>query len=123
MNRIEQIAHRRATKAFIEADVHDLRFTRPVKNKNQRGGKSINTVQVMDSQRVHLGRYTSTGSDTATGQSGSATYYKTMLVGEYNLDIEVGDYFTADGVDYYVEFIEPDREYQTRARLQTGQSG
>lgn len=106
---------RKLTKAFVEADVLSLTFSRAVKTPNGAGGQTTTRVAVAaQAFRMNPLQDATASRLTADGKQVSPQY---MLVGEYDRDVRRGDQFTIGGRRYEVVFVIENRQYQVKAEV------
>jgi hypothetical protein len=118
----ERVMQRRNTAAFIRQDPTVINIRRKRLETNVRGGQSEVGEPKKREAKVHLTKSGPSGDNSGFTEVGRTQYVKDQLVGMYDIDIEVGDIFDVAEHTYCVEFISPDRSYETRATLKLYES-
>lgn len=100
---------RRNLNEFINADPVMVSFARPAQVQNvSTGGWVRGAVSTLNPQQFRLVPFKRRMSDSIQNtQDGPLRLADYILVGRYNVDVEVGDEFTHNGLLYNVTEIEP----------------
>lgn len=109
--------HRRQIGAFVEAQKHEIRLTRPVTARTPAGGTAVVGDDQLDHQTFRLvpfkRRLTLEYGLSRDGEEVKNIQY--ILVGAHDANVRVGDWFTLDTVDYEVKFVSDLRLHRTAA--------
>jgi hypothetical protein len=120
-DRGELITQRRNTVSYIDAAYSEIVLHRRTPHKNERGGADI-TPTVLAPQRMrilhgYVGRRANQNAPNDTSM-GKTPYAKNVLIARWDADVERGDWFVEDGVEYQVDYIfSNNREFELLANL------
>jgi len=118
MNRIELLMRRRNVTAFIDADPVDVVFSRATRVRTPAGGWVEGPRTPLSSQRARIIDSVRRFADTQVNtEAGNIPITAKILIGLYNMDIEVGDDFTLDGAQWEVTAVKDSREERTIAAI------
>jgi hypothetical protein len=103
---------RRQTRAYIADAAFTTRFVPHPETKSPAGGKTRSPAAARKPQTVRLVALDRRASGTQNIQSGRPNdgvmrYDDFEILGEYDLEIEVGDQFDIDGVLYEITEVQP----------------
>ena len=115
LSRVELVVRRRLVRAFIEANSVSIQFTRRQERvRTEAGGWTTTLSDPRQSQVATIipskRRFDNGLVNAEAGQLPRSEY---LLMGLYNLDVEVDDTFTWDGAQYKITGILPNREERT----------
>ena len=117
-NPIENLVEKRLTTAYIRAETTEVVLMRSELEKTAAGGLRRLAPTPLEAQRVRLvpfkRRLTKITRDTPEGDVINLPY---VLMGEPDMDIQVGDSFEYEDAHYAVESLEPNRAFRTLANI------
>lgn len=118
MNPIELLMRRRNVAAFIDADPVDVVLSRATRVRTPAGGWVEGSRTPLSSQRARIvdsvRRFANTQVNT---EAGNIPTTAKVLIGLYNMDIEVGDDFTWNDAQWEVTAVKDTREERTVAAV------
>lgn len=125
-NRVELVMQKRQTRAMIDADPSEVRFVRTKRTQSQVDGSWIDDPITLDPQRItwlyaYIGRR-GRQNEPYNESMRAVPYEKDTILGMPDLDVERGDTFTLDGIEYRVSFVYNNREYEKTANVETVQA-
>ncbi len=122
-NRTELLINKRNTDVFIDSAPIMVSFVRRVQTRNERAGLEDSTPITLDPQRIRIlhapPRRRRKENNPPDPSLGEFPFAKDYLMGETDLDVELGDTFDVDGIQYEVTYVFINRQYETIANLGT----
>lgn len=120
MSKQELILHRRIHRAFIRSDYVMVSFNRMQNVSDGAGGRTKQPATFsVRPQMVRVvparSRSTSMIYTLPTGETVSSK--DSMLIGEWDLDVQIKDWFMYEGMAFQVSFIRPERSTETLCQL------
>lgn len=118
MNKNELRMQRRQIVQFIKAQKTTISLKRPQLAQTAAGGQTPGPpvdIDPQDFRLVPFKRRLVVG--TVDTQEGEVPFLKYVLIGRYDADVEIGDWFTLDDVTYTVKSLERNRTIRTAAEL------
>jgi len=110
-------ALQQGTSTLINQESVDIQLTRqPAWEQTEAGGvrRSSGAADILDSQSFFFGEVRSDAVEVRSDR-GEAVVLRHVLIGPADADVEEGDSFSVGGRSFKVEYINPNREYQTKA--------
>jgi hypothetical protein len=117
----ELILHRKNTVAYIEAGFEMVVLHRRTPHRNERGGADI-TPTVLPPQRMrvlhgYVGRRLEQAMP-ANQSMGHVPFAKDVLLGRWDADVQVGDWFMHNGAEFSVSYVfDNNSEFELLANL------
>lgn len=117
-NPVETRMQRKLLKEYIAAEPVEVELQRPIIEKTAAGGLKTTGFTRLPSQTARLvpfkRRLTAITRDTPDG---NIIHLEYVLIGHYDMDVQPGDYFEAEGDRFDVISIEPNRAYRTACNI------
>lgn len=117
----ERVSQRRATESMLRAGGSRISFRRTptTQTKNERGGTTKGPPQELDPQLVKVIHnspwpYRNTP---GTPSAGVISQSRDQLLLRWDADVQKGDKFDFEDIEYEVTWVWAFREYETRAEL------
>lgn len=111
---LELRIHRLGTSKFISADTSKIELI-PRKDLIVAGTKTFVDLPKKEPQNFRIIWNGDSGISRNPGQEGGSRKFDFILVGEYNADISIGDFWTSGDQEFRIEYIYPDNEYEVKA--------
>lgn len=105
------------TKAFIDADVKNLTFSRLTKTANGSGGFTSTRAPLAFPQRMRLIPMQGNGSPLRQTLDGEAVTPDYVLLGEFDASLKRWDTFTDLGRRYMVLFVHEKSTYEKKGEV------
>lgn len=122
----ETFTDRQQVQEFIAAEPAVIALNRKPRVSTAAGGYTEGDETTLDPQQFRLvpfKRRLTHGAASGSGGEGRVASLPYVLVGAHDADVQIGDYFSYNGLDYEVLSIEPNRRVRTAAELvETGAS-
>lgn len=119
MSQAELILHRRNLDYFINTDYVMVSFNREAQTSDSMGGRLRNVDTIIAPQKVRViparSRSSSMVYTLPTGETLSSK--DSLLLGRYDLDVEMKDWFVYEGNAFQVTFVRPERTTETICQL------
>lgn len=110
---------RQGTKMFIDMDPTTISLI-PVSNVRQPGGGyAMVDGSPRAPQTFKLIWQGGINSGISASIDGQNIQFDMILLGEWDADMEVGDYWELNGVKYVIQGFSPDNEYEKKAAIRT----
>jgi hypothetical protein len=117
---VELAIHRLGTKSFIDADSRMITLT--PRSSSMVNGTKVSTPQTpRDPQKLKVIFPNSSGirNDPSlyrdVGSEGASKRFDFVIIGEYDAQIAVGDFWKEGQQEYQVEYVFPDNGYEVKA--------
>jgi hypothetical protein len=107
---------RKQTAEFIAIYPQVLVLTRPVTASDGAGGSTATPTPLAAQTFRQITQSTSPQVFTRT-IDGEEVKPDFVLLGEWNVDVQIGDYYTKDGAKHEVVYVKEDRRYETWAEV------